>query len=204
MRKSIALLELVIAIVVISIALLSVPLIIEQSSKGIELSHQYHPVNVAKKKISEIMSMYWDEKNELYKNVLEVNSSQGLECDSEHYRKGHVKINGRRQCDAVSASLVFADSTLNDVDDYNNTSYSFDTDTLKTDMSVGVRYIDFDCQYGIKTLCKIDAQDNNSTSTNVKLIEISSTLRGSNIAIKLFATRSNIGEYDYLHKRDIP
>jgi len=120
-RKAIAMIELIFAIVVMGIAMLSIPIITIQSAKSSESTIMQESVAAAAAQMQMILSRHWDE--------VDADPSLGsrrpiLQTDSANFNnKAGLNINGRT--DKVngieynaSKAVNFVDGGDNDIDDY--------------------------------------------------------------------------------------
>ncbi len=144
MRKGIALIELIFAIVVIAITLLSVPNLIHQTNKASNQVVTQESISSAASQINMIMSLFWDENatNPKYNNpilvVQKTNSSlmdanitfggvsyalsRRLGSPKSTPRRFAVNINGKKLTATPPAKLGIDSNDageMDDVDDYN-------------------------------------------------------------------------------------
>ena len=63
LRKAIAMIELIFAIVVMGIAMLAIPMITSQSSKGSESAMMQESISQASSNINMVLAKYWDNEN---------------------------------------------------------------------------------------------------------------------------------------------
>ncbi len=144
MRKGIALIELIFAIVVIAITLLSVPNLMQQTSKASSQVVTQESISSAASQINMIMSLFWDENatNPKYNNpvlvvkqsnpsLIDANITMGgmsysisrrLGSPKSSPRRFAVNINGKKLT-ATPATKLGIDindaGEMDDVDDYN-------------------------------------------------------------------------------------
>jgi len=220
-RGAFSLLELIIAIIVIGISLLSIPLILTSNTKSLETSLQQEAVMGALTQIANIMSYKWDEGetnasiNGGYAKILDTQSNaSALDCVEQSFgrvRKGNFLGDDRRKCyntqrlATAPDALGSDDNDLDDIDDfitYDSELISGDRnseDDYKRDYAydIGVVYIndefDFDSA-GVNW--SLDASPVNDRSTNIKMVEVRvSSDNGGDIVLKAFS--ANIGEISY-------
>ena len=142
-RSGFSLVELVLAIVIIAISLMSIPMLIGESSKSNEYSLIQESVMAARTKLGNILTFPWDH-NSTRKNssgaiiglvVVETNGDSDLNRTvNTIYRRGHVPLNDRRHYDIDSNSTFqllaqpigkeAGETTISDIDDFNGTSVS--------------------------------------------------------------------------------
>jgi len=140
MKKGIALLELIFSIVIIAIALMSVPNLMQSTSKASNKVIMQESISNAASYANMIMSAFWDENctNPKYENpILYV---QKQDSSLQEYRKNDILM-GRRVGSSMSTSRRFRnditgkrltastilakeddDGEPDDIDDYNNRS----------------------------------------------------------------------------------
>ena len=119
-RKAIAMIELIFAIVVIGITLLSVPLMVNQASQSTYTTLQQEAIAAAASDISLILSREWDEAN-----TNDTLDSTILTTDSSNYNQAaRTNLHSRTYFSSTggtrTASTIGADSgDLDDIDDVN-------------------------------------------------------------------------------------
>jgi len=144
MRKAIALIELVFAIVIIGITLLAVPNLIATTTKSSSQAITQEAIANAASHIDMIMSQFWDENATIpkYNNPVlkvsngmpelsETNTSFGFKYAR---RVGSTLSSSRRFAIDMNGSILTANNTLSkeeavgtnpdDVDDFNNATYN--------------------------------------------------------------------------------
>ena len=163
MRQAIAMIELIFAIVVMGIVMLSVPQLLSTASQSGIVSIQQEAINEASTQANIIMGHYWDENNItghdtplLYttNGVADLNNTSG---DTVSPRRIGTPANSARLFIGASGKSYFATLPLgseggdrDDIDDFNDTTYNlrnFETSTHdyieKTTINIanGVSYI---------------------------------------------------------------
>ena len=133
MRRGISLIELVLAIVVIAISVMSVPMMLQQGAKSDNFSMMQEAILAARTKMGNILSYQWDD------NAIDMNNTEGrlraldvyhgapaLDRNGIYYierRIGHVYGDLRRKMMAVvtypSSSV---DTDITDINDFNGLS----------------------------------------------------------------------------------
>ena len=122
-RKAIAMVELIFAIVVIGITLLSIPLMVNQASQSTYTTLQQEAIAAAASDMSLILSREWDDANtndSLDSSILTTasgNYNQGARTNLQS-RTYFISTGGTL---AVSTTLG-ADGDLDDIDDVHNTN----------------------------------------------------------------------------------
>ncbi len=131
MRKGIGLIELVLAIVVIAISVMSVPMMLEQGNRNDTYSMMQEAILAARTKMGNILSYQWDD------NAREGNNTNGrlraldvaggvkaLDRNDTYYeerRIGHVFGDLRRKMMAtVTYPKAGADANITDINDFDN------------------------------------------------------------------------------------
>ncbi len=217
MRKAASMLELVIAIVVMGIAMMTLPLMLSRVQSNNNFAMQQEAILMARTQVGDIVTYRWDE-NSSYNSkigVLDTNSAYFTRVGSSTRRIGHVKGNKRRKFfnSERNASLpnTFGtadngESIPDDIDDFNNkdknltgtTNASFDYkfSDANTTMKITVQYIDDN-----NTSPVFDFNTSAlSTTTNIKMITV--TLNNSqldgNLTLRAFSC--NIGANQLLRK----
>jgi len=210
-RKAVAMIELIFAIVIMGIAMLSIPMITIQSAKSGESTIMQESVAAAASQMQMILSRHWDE--------IDADPSLGsrrpiLKTDSAHFNnKAGFNINGRTdkvngtEFDASSTSS-FADGGDNDIDDYNGiitTLSVVDPTTTSTGdyidvnliMTSGVNYSNDAITLAPTTTFNFDPSGASmGTTTNIKRVSVTLTSTEPAFATKnitLHAFSCNIG-----------
>jgi len=210
-KSAFTLIELIFAIVVISIAVISLPTMNAVLSKGIEGNLVQEAIFASSAKINEIISYPWDENsipsNSIYSQVI---WSSANDCNqTTKLRTGHIYQQLHRRCLDDNFSIVQPTSSTalgfeandagiyDDIDDFNNVSTKIFIDYQDSSiitsaegyktpyrMDVNVTYADF----GTTT----------ASSKNIKKIDISIiNLTTHTIATKIHTYSANIGEVDF-------
>ena len=219
--KGFTFIELVIAIVVISIALMSVPLLLSQASKSDEFSINQEAILAGVTKIGNILTYPWDDKlvgSLTVKHILDVtNGDNELDrsATDPNRRIGNFKANFRRKFDSneTNASVILgrtgdANSTAyDDMDDFDGTTESIVSggtgDYLKDlNLTTTVKYISDSANYSSSPILSMDVNTTAVTpSSNIKIIEVKVIDSTSNEHITtLRAFSANIGSYELLYR----
>jgi len=189
-KSAFTLIELIFSIVIISIAVISMPTITQVSSKGIENSLVQEAIFTASTELSQAQSYYWDENSVESANTLaRVINLNNNDCNSvTKLRPGHINQPKHRRClnNNTTPLLNAAGGTINDLNDLSHNqasifdlAFSADADGYKQDYNS--TFIITYPQAGVKKI----------TSTIVS---------NNNIISSLSAYSCNIGEIDY-HKK---
>ena len=202
MRPAVAMIELIFAIIIMAIALLSAPLLISTATKSGFVAVQQEAINEAASQANVIMGHYWDEStaNELFLDpILQVsgsgdgelveNGTTGRRAGTpvESYRS-FLRSDGLR----LSATTLGDDANdSDDVDDFEGNSYleeiqASDADNIETstiEITSAIAYIDDSPSGGTHAANDISFSPNfttagtttAATSTNIKRISVTVT-----------------------------
>ncbi|WP_456404286.1 type II secretion system protein [Hydrogenimonas sp.] len=226
MRRAFSMIELVVSIVVIGIAFMSVPLIMSETSKSVEVSIKQEAVMAALTQMVNIMSYKWDEQqtdesvNGSYAKVLDTYSLAQLQCYNYaegRRRVGHFVGDGRRKCyntprEATPAANLGSDGgDMDDIDDIigdstllSGTDAPFEDYKKEYGSSITVVYVDDNISNSDFSPSIISGSIHTAataTRTNIKMIEttISSAEDDKEVVLRAFA--ANIGEIKYYTRR---
>ena len=215
MKKAFSIIELIVAIVVISIVLMNLPMMLYQSSKLSETSTLSDMLYATESQVYGVLSHRWDEntkdENTLYK-VLHTNGSSDLnEFNSTKKRIGHIHAEGRRSFHLlgdINASILGADSGDNDdIDDFNlhtaSISASSDIDYISQfDITTNINYISDNANYTSTSVAFTFNNTPSASKTNIKsiLVTTKDSRKDTAAELKLRAYSSNIGESAYVRK----
>ncbi len=214
-RKAIAMIELIFAIVIMGIVLLSVPNLISISSSSVYTSLQQESIATAASQINLIMTKHWDENNTETGNGIILTTTAGspsLNARSGKLSRSLLTSSGS----TLSANSVFWDfnDTFDDIDDANGTTMTlrdFNTtkitlgDNIDTNITIAttVSYIQdataTSGDYNTSANIRYDIGANTNSVTNIKLISTRLTTNNpveelaKDISLKAFSC--NIGTY---------
>ena len=215
MRKAASMIELVIAIVVMGIAMMTLPMMLTTVQSNNTFAMQQEAILIARTQMGDIITYPWDEHStdaSFNFAVLDTNSSDLASSiykrdpnDSSMRRIGHIKGNKRRK---FFSTKTYASTTLgqegtnyDDIDDFNSKVKSL-SDTGDANATLGYKlYKDLNMSVSVKYISDTNSTaifDFNKTSTptgstNIKMIEVSlinSQLDG-NMTLRAFSC--NIG-----------
>jgi len=213
-RKAASMIELVIAIVVMGIAVMTLPLMLERTQASNQFAMQQEAIHAAKTNIGDIITFPWDE-NSLQGGVVGVldtdtnNTKFKRHPDKNSTRRiGHVEEDKRRKffANETNASDIGGALTNNitDIGDFDGaeTSLTVASGTevagvldyrFDFNMTTIVRYID-------DTNFKFETTGNTTNTSNIKMIEV--TMQDDDTLSKfvLRAYSSNIGESQLLRR----
>lgn len=205
-----SLIELVFTIVIMGIAVMSLPLILTQVQRNDTFAMQQEAILAAKAKIGNILTYEWDEKSyDLTASrsfVLDTTGADELRrVGTTNMRRGHILAESRRKFfDAnTTASPIASDGgDLDDIDDFNGTSNPLtvtageNAGTLdyifNLNLNTSITYATDSATYNVSPVAFTFNPDNNATVTNIKTISV--TVSGGDQNITLRAFTCNIGE----------
>jgi prepilin-type N-terminal cleavage/methylation domain-containing protein len=133
-RSGFSLVELVFAIIIIAISLMSVPMLIGETSKSNQYSFIQESVMAARTKLGNILTFPWDQNSTLKNSkgvitailVVQTHGDSNLsKITGSFYRRGHIKDPKRRHYDTnhtVFAQAIAQDSNITDIGDFDNSS----------------------------------------------------------------------------------
>lgn len=226
MRYAASMIELVIAIVVMGIAMMSLPLMLTQTKSNNEFAMQQEAILATRTKLGDILTYAWDEQNANQTEVsfvLDTNdtgSDTELDKNSTSRRIGHVVADKRRKgADIFFQSTVHtalgADTgetlaTFNDIDDFHGTTQQlFDTGNTATtgfdykftdiNLSTVVLYIADNANYNGQTITNfILGTTNANRRSNIKMVQVTVSGAQNNFVLRSYS--SNIGESELLRR----
>ncbi len=218
-KKAIAMIELIFALVIMGIVLMSAPMLIQQSIKSSNVALQQEAISVTAEKLSWILSLPWDENSN--NKIIQIDRTP-----LQFIPQGLNDTNLRDFDDKTSATPIGSlgvdanDSTFDDVDDFNGNSDGlilFNGDSTTSDVG---DYVDNNIT--INTTVTY-AEDNSSLGgttynlngaiyshksipniSNIKFIRVTLTSNSSveelekNITLEAFSC--NIGTYNIIGK----
>jgi prepilin-type N-terminal cleavage/methylation domain-containing protein len=208
-KSAFTMIELIFAIVIIGISVISLPMMIQATSKGIENSIVQEAVFAAAAELNQAVTYHWDE------NSMEVNATDLLarvieitpnDCEhnasSPNYRRrlGHITQDKHRRCLESSATGA-ANNNINDtvdaLEDANGTT------TIYINNAGGTTEFDsagYKQDYNATITVEPNAIFNGVANANMKKITVyitNETNPITNPITKLVTYSANIGEIDY-------
>lgn len=223
MKKGFSLVEVVFAIVIISISMMSVPMLLSQSSKSDTFAVVQETILASKSKMGNILSYMWDDNtydstNKLLR-ILDISASGDSELirveggvNNDNLRIGNIFQDKRRRFHEFKTGKVFPSATTNlsnkkSIDDFHGESIAsigasggkFDYKDTNMTMTSNIYYISDSATYGKDiTFNFIPNTTNpitsNTNSTNIKMIELRTTTTNLNQTFVLRSFSSNIGQ----------
>ncbi len=226
MRKAMSLIELVFAIVIMGISVMSLPMILTQTQETSNLSLRQETILSIKAKLAYILAYPWDENTydatadtERVLNIPASGDTDGAFATATIRRVGHVNTDGRRRLWdnlRTPAGALGADSgDRDDIDDFSGAAENkviaagFEDDFIfNLTLTPTIRYLS-DTPAGGSTYANNTVVFNFNTAnvtnnlTNIKIVQVTGTtvLAGANIPpITMFAFSSNIGQSKILRR----
>ncbi len=207
-RSAFTMIELIFAIVIIAITVVSLPMMTQVTSKGLEANIAQEAVFATSAKMMQILSFAWDgnsidantSKSLDYAKVIDIadnayarkNATTKLTDTNSTFRIGHVREGLHRRFFDINENIVPGVG----IEDQNITTTvnGFDKDGYKYNMTLTptISYVSNDSSTANPFVL------NTSTSvnpTNIKMIEITTTINNNIILLRAYA--SNIGEVDF-------
>jgi hypothetical protein len=215
--------ELIFAIVVMGIILMSAPMLVSTAAKSTSVSLQQEGINQAVSRISEILTYEWDQadtNDSCIPPVLHVSSSGDSllkEVNGTSRRVGVPTLSNSRtfRCGSreynASTTLTKEGSIDDDIDDFNRDTSLVEIEGAHTDyiekttvsIATTVAYINDNASYDSATLTYVPGGTPGS-STNIKQISVTLTSTSGvdeldkNITMRAFSC--NIGGYAFASK----
>ena len=127
-KRGIAMIELIFALVIIGIVLMSAPMLIHQSIKSSNIALQQEAISAAAAQTSIILSMHWDEKNSnIVAGVSPILASSRVPLDfNSTGPKGLIDVSSRNSTDGnntLSPTVIGNFGKNKDVNETNITDY---------------------------------------------------------------------------------
>ncbi len=221
-KKAIAMIELIFALVIMGIVLMSAPMLIQQSIKSSNIALQQEAIVVAASQTAIILSMNWDENNTDAGEtpILDASRSSfpfplvGLNMDTDKNVSGRNIKDGST---VLSPSAIGKDANetdytdFDDVDDYDGSTFGlmlFNSESSSADVG---EYVD--TNISISTTVRYTKEDDvfaditSGSFSNVKAIQVNLTSKSGieeldkNITFKAFSC--NLGTYS-VNGKELP
>lgn len=197
-RLAFTMIELIFAIVVISIAVITLPMMAQITSKGIEDNIAQEAIFAASAELMGATSYYWD-LNSMYDNNLSrlerVIDVEGVSCDGDRLRVGHVNQPYHRRC--LDSSAIGLTNTSNATfPNLNNAVHGSElifTDATKDSAGYKNNYY--------STVAVSNVNEAGAADNNVKRITVTIADSASNTITLLSTYSANIGEIDFYKRR---
>lgn len=210
-RKAIAMIELIVAIVIMGIVFLSIPMINREAVRGGESAIMQESIAAAASQIQLVLSRHWDEvvantgviaqtQSDNFKTLAGVNPASRMTLDGSSNTQdssaiGTDKLNDTNDIDDFNSttmhlSIYNAEGTKASVGDYIDTNIT---------MTTKVSYGSDDITLGQATTHNNPFTTTKNTTTNIKLVSVNLTSGGTGVEsiddknITLSAFSCNIG-----------
>lgn len=216
MRRSFTLIELIFAIIVISIAMLAIPPLFRQLTSQTQESLKSEAVLQSYRTILSILTYAWDENspspdtNRSY--ILDVTNG-----DNELDRNGASRFRradfGQKASRKFFQNATYATTTLgpeggdeDDIDDFDGKVEHITKEAgdilLDMNLTTKVNYISDSANYSSSTIAFTIPTASAAASTNIKLIEVNATSTDGDLVV-LRAFSCNVGE-PRLESKELP
>jgi len=189
-RLAFTMIELIFAIVVISIAVISLPVMTKITEKGIQSNILQEAIYAASTELMSASTGYWD-ANSIYdinvshlSRVIDTDNS----CNADRLRQGHIAQPLHRRCLDENSSIVDADEA-----NTNDSLESFERTNAPVFDDAGGTASGYKDEYTISL-------DVNRTG-DIKFIEVLIKDSNGNDVTRLKMQSANIGEIDYYKRR---
>ena len=223
MRKAASMLELIIAIVVMGIAVMTLPILLLKTQSNNAYALQQEIILAARTKMGDTLTYRWDQNSLVnYKIfVLMTNGDSDLNVSSDGIRRvGHVRGNKRRKfsSDLNSSTAVanlgpdpLGSNNLDDIDDFNGKTAVLvipaQTTTLDYhfkdfNLTTTVVYISDTASYNNQNLTfTFDGNESTHANHTTSIKRLTLSVKGSNNTPFIIRSYScNIGESELLRK----
>lgn len=222
MKRGFSLIEVVFAIVIISISLMSVPMLLKETAKSNEYSIMQEAILATSTKMGNIISYPWDKNsydstNKILRTLDVSNGDSELDrkpgVNDDNLRVGHIYADKRRRFFDVLKypSGVYPDITVilsnkRSINDFHREtsiiggSGGFDYKDSGMSMTSFISYIDDAANYSSTIVtAKINSSTSNPItsnvrSTNIKMVQITTNMPNLGQSIVLKSYLSNIGQ----------
>jgi prepilin-type N-terminal cleavage/methylation domain-containing protein len=220
LKRAFSLIEVVFAIVIIAISMMSVPTLLSQSSKSDELSIIQESILASVTKIGNILSFSWDgnsyDSSNRIVRVLDVKGGDSeldrvvttpIATNDNNLRVGHIYVNKRRRFfDFITYGKVYPGNNINSINQFNGQtttisgSGAYDYKDKGLILKSKVFYISDRANYASKNVKFNISSKPFSNSTNIKMIELNTTSPMLNKSFILRTIVCNIGQSKLLER----
>ncbi len=222
MKRGFSLIEVVFSIVIIAISLMSVPMLLKESAKSNEFSMMQEAILATSTKMGNILSYSWDKNsydssNKILRTLDVLNGDSELDrvttgANDNNLRVGHIFADKRRRFfDNINPGAKNPDTTitvankqsLNDFHGETTTiggSGGFDYKDAGMSMTSNVYYVSDSANYNQTnfvaniTPSTTNPITSNAQSTNIKMVEVNTTMPTLGQSIILRSYLANIGQ----------
>ena len=195
-KSGFTLIELIFAIVVISISVISLPTMTQTTSKGIDANLVQEAIFAASAELNGAISAQWDEnsmKDDKYSlsRVIDIDDK----CDNSHLLAGHIAQPLHRRC-LTDSDISPLDGTADD-EIYALEDMAHDLEDVFSTSSSANGYKK---QYKSKIEISRGVDFNGSIDNHIKEIKLTITDSDENTITLLKTYSANVGEVDFFKK----
>ncbi|MBU1659353.1 hypothetical protein KKG72_09920 [bacterium] len=201
-RYAFSMIELIFAIVIIAITVMSLPMMSQITAKGVDQNLLQEAIFAAAAELNQAVTYQWDENDKENPDALsQVVPTTALDCNTTTKRRlGHVNQPLHRRClenltIRPSTTLGSDSGDLDDLDDTIKSSASILTDSSGGNVYTSAGYKE-DYRSSISVVYA-DFGAATEGSQNIKKITVSIADKDDNLITVLKTYSANIGEIDY-------
>ena len=194
-KKAFTLIELIFAIVIISISVLALPMMTQVTSKAISSNLVQEAIFAASSELNNVVSAHWDENSMLDNSnslarVIDIDNN----CNDNRLQ-GHINQPLHRRC--LNDSAISPKDSANDDDIYalEDLAHSSENIFSTTELSAQGYKQEYNSQVDINRSALFNVDSNHT-----KEIKLTVTDADGNIVTILKSYSTNIGEVDYFKK----
>ena len=199
-KSAFTMIELIFAIVIIGIAVISLPMMTQATSKGVEENLVQEAIFAASAELNQVLSYRWDENSKESDTYLS-KVAWTSDCNSStKLRPGHISQTLHRRCvdsntsaptPTASLGLESGEVIPDDIDDVNQSKHDIFVDYINSSTGYKESY---------KSEINISYADFGSVvaaDKNIKKVQVTISDSNNNTITSLKAYSANIGEIDY-------
>lgn len=199
-HKAFTLIELIFAIVVIAIAVLSLPTMNQTVSKGIESNIVQEAIFAASTELNQAVTYFWDDnsitENDSLARVIWIDDT---DCDNDtKLRIGHINQELHRRCNDNNSTRPTHTKEVETPDDLDDIADSSDKSLVIGDITSSGYKDSYSSKLTVTRDADFGETDNNP---NIKMIRVEVKNSAGSLVTRLDTYSCNIGEIDY-YKRD--
>lgn len=218
MRKAASMLELVIAIVVMGIAVMTLPVLLLKTQSNNEYALQQEIILAARTKMGDTLTYRWDENSlindKIFVLMTDGDSELNITSPGSVRRIGHVAGSKRRKfsndlnSSTLAANLGPDSGDLDDIDDFNGKTDTLQVSSQTTsldyhftdfNLTTTVAYVSDNANYSNQNLNFTFSDTNISTTSSIKMLTLK--VKGpNNLPFTIRSYSCNIGESELLRK----
>jgi len=194
-RFAFSMIELIFAIVIIAISVMSLPMMTQATAKGIDQNLVQEAIFAAATELNQAVTFHWDANsyNNANPNSLSRVINISADCNAAtKLRPGHINQPLHRRClddTTIAVSADTNDTTLTNLNNAAHASQNIFTDTTLNAAGYKKAYN--------STVTVVSNADFNGANPNIKKITISVNDASGNLVTSLYTYSANIGEVDY-------